>query len=67
MDSVKDEHGVERVLTAAGFHRHDVDLTPEELRRITLWPDCNSNGAALAASDQLGILACKSLINASGL
>jgi hypothetical protein len=22
---------------------HDVELTPEQLRRITLWLDCNSN------------------------
>jgi hypothetical protein len=29
-------------LTKKGGH-HDLELTPEEMRRITLWLDCNSN------------------------
>jgi len=40
-------------LTKKGGH-HDLKLTPEEMRRITLWLDCNSNfyGAYLETEKQ---------------
>ena len=40
-------------LTKKGGH-HDLELTPEEMRRITLWLDCNSNfyGAYLETEKQ---------------
>ncbi len=40
-------------LTKEGGH-HDLELTSEEMRRITLWIDCNSNfyGAYLETEKQ---------------
>ena len=42
-----------KMLTGKKGH-HDVKLTPEEMRRITLWIDCNSNfyGAYLETEKQ---------------